>query len=138
MEVADEIVVINQGTVEQIGSPDELYDRPANDFVLEFLGPVTRLGGQIVRPHDIEFVDEVTTPGAIPARVDRLVRLGFEVRVETTDEAGRLVVVQLTRGQAQRLALQPGSTVHLRAVRSESDQGTPARSRLVPGGRVGA
>ena len=46
MEVADEIVVINNGAVEQIGTPDQLYDAPVNDFVMNFLGPVTRLGGQ--------------------------------------------------------------------------------------------
>ena len=54
LEVADEIVVINEGRVEQIGSPDELYDEPANDFVMGFLGPTTRFGGRLVRPHDLE------------------------------------------------------------------------------------
>src|SRR6187397_2986932 len=59
LEVADEIVVINEGRVEQVGSPDELYDAPANDFVMSFLGPVTSLNGHLVRPHDI---DVHTTP----------------------------------------------------------------------------
>ena len=54
LEVADEIVVINDGRVEQIGSPDELYDQPANDFVMRFLGPVTQLGDRLVRPHDLQ------------------------------------------------------------------------------------
>src|SRR5688572_30060698 len=54
LEVADEIVVINDGRVEQVGSPDDLYDRPANDFVMSFLGEVTNLGGVRLRPHDIE------------------------------------------------------------------------------------
>src|SRR5437762_11791659 len=54
MEVADEIVVINRGAVEQVGTPDQLYDEPATDFVMTFLGPVTRLNGTLVRPHDIE------------------------------------------------------------------------------------
>ena len=54
MEVADSIVVMADGKVEQVGSPDELYDEPANDFVMSFLGPVTQLGGQLVRPHDLE------------------------------------------------------------------------------------
>ncbi|MGN6472697.1 MAG: sulfate/molybdate ABC transporter ATP-binding protein, partial [Mycobacteriales bacterium] len=49
MEIADQIIVINHGKVEQAGSPDELYDRPANDFVMGFLGPVTTLGGRLVR-----------------------------------------------------------------------------------------
>ena len=54
MEVADSIVVMADGKVEQVGSPDELYDQPANDFVMSFLGPVTELDGRLVRPHDLE------------------------------------------------------------------------------------
>ena len=54
MEVADSIVVMADGKVEQVGSPDELYEAPANDFVMSFLGPVTTLGGRLVRPHDLE------------------------------------------------------------------------------------
>ncbi|MCW2529748.1 MAG: sulfate transporter, ATPase subunit, partial [Pseudonocardiales bacterium] len=53
LEVADELVVINHGRIEQIGSPNDLSDRPANEFVMEFLGPVTRLGGRLLRPHDL-------------------------------------------------------------------------------------
>ena len=54
LEVADEIVVINEGRVEQVGTPDQLYDEPANDFVMSFLGEVTHLGGVSLRPHDVE------------------------------------------------------------------------------------
>src|ERR1700712_908235 len=54
LEVSDEIVVINDGRIEQVGSPNDLYDHPANEFVMSFLGPITRLGGHLVRPHDIE------------------------------------------------------------------------------------
>ena len=67
LEVADEIVVINDGRIEQIGTPDQLYDEPANDFVMSFLGPVTRLRGQLVRPHDIDvFIADERRPGAVP------------------------------------------------------------------------
>ena len=59
LEVADEIVVINEGRIEQVGTPDQLYDEPASDFVMSFLGPVTTLHGTLVRPHDIEVF---TTP----------------------------------------------------------------------------
>jgi sulfate/thiosulfate transport system ATP-binding protein len=100
--------------VEQIGSPNELYDHPANDFVMGFLGPVTRLAGTLVRPHDIEVLTEDRS-GAVAATVTRLVRLGFEVRVEldtTTDPAW----VQLTRGQAEVLGLALGNQVWLRPV----------------------
>src|SRR4051812_18780586 len=78
MEVADEIVVVADGEVKQVGSPDELYERPASDFVMSFLGPVTRIGGELVRPHDIELFDQ-PAPAAREARVTRVTRLGFEV-----------------------------------------------------------
>src|SRR5919112_826552 len=80
MEVADSIVVMADGKVEQVGSPDDLYDAPANDFVMSFLGPVTRLGGRLVRPHDLELFAEPGL-GTSVARVERVTRLGFEVRV---------------------------------------------------------
>src|SRR5256885_8774782 len=72
MEVADEIVVINNGVVEQVGTPSQLYDEPANDFVMTFLGPVTTLGGRVVRPHDLEVFAE-PEPGTVPVTVTRLV-----------------------------------------------------------------
>src|SRR5690606_23697803 len=81
LEVADEIVVINEGRVEQIGSPDELYDRPANDFVMAFLGPTTRLGGRLVRLHDVELHRSDPGGGARWGRVGRVQRVGFEIRV---------------------------------------------------------
>jgi sulfate transport system ATP-binding protein len=112
MEVADKIVIINNGAIEQVGSPDELYDQPANDFVMSFLGPVTRLDGRLVRPHDLEVLTHADR-GTIPAQVTRLVRLGFEVRVEAVAE-GQDVWVQLTRAEVDRLALGPGAEVHLR------------------------
>ena len=67
LEVSDEIVVINDGRIEQIGSPDELYDKPRNDFVMCFLGPVTTFDGRLVRPHDVELFP-THTAGATPAR----------------------------------------------------------------------
>ena len=114
MEVADEIVVINNGSIEQIGTPDELYDRPVNDFVMDFLGPVTRLGGVAVRPHDIEILPD-HAPRSVPATIVRLVRLGFEVRVDAVAD-GQDVWVQITRGEADRLDLAPGSEVFVRPV----------------------
>jgi sulfate transport system ATP-binding protein len=121
MDVADEIVVINDGIVEQVGTPDELYDRPANDFVMSFLGPVTTLGGKLVRPHDLE-VFTGPEPGTVPAKVIRLVRLGFEVRVDAVAD-GEELWVQLTRGEADRLGLAAGTEVHLRAMETPATQG---------------
>ena len=112
MEVADEIVVINNGAVEQIGTPDQLYDEPVNDFVMNFLGPVTRLGGLAVRPHDIEIL-RYGESQSVPATVVRMVRLGFEVRVDAIAD-GQEVWVQISRGEADRLDLEPGSEFFLR------------------------
>ncbi|HEV7192067.1 MAG TPA: TOBE-like domain-containing protein [Jatrophihabitantaceae bacterium] len=113
LEVSDELVVINNGRIEQVGSPDELYDRPANEFVMGFLGPVTRFDGRLVRPHDLEVFTE-HVDGAVSAEVTRMQRIGYEVRAETRT-SGSEPWVQLTRGQAEALALVPGSTVWLRA-----------------------
>ena len=118
LEVADEIVVINQGRIEQIGSPDELYDAPANEFVMRFLGPVTQLGPDLVRPHDVELL--AGDPGdGVAGTVSRVVRVGFEVRVEVAT-ADQVVLVTMTRTQFQALGLDVGAPAWLRPVR-----GTP-------------
>jgi sulfate transport system ATP-binding protein len=113
MDVSDEIVVLADGAVQQVGSPHDVYDNPANPFVMRFLGPVTRLEGQLVRPHDVE-VSVSPRPGTVAATVTRVVALGFEVRVEA--KAGdEEVWAQLTRGGAKGLDLKPGDTVHFGA-----------------------
>jgi sulfate/thiosulfate transport system ATP-binding protein len=115
LEVADEIVVINDGRIEQIGSPDELYDDPANEFVMRFLGPVTRLGPALVRPHDVELLP-ADPGGAVAGTVGRVVRVGFEVRVEVAS-ADQVVLVTMTRAQFQALGLEVGSLAWLRPIR---------------------
>jgi sulfate/thiosulfate transport system ATP-binding protein len=112
LEVSDEIVVINNGRIEQIGSPTDLYDHPANDFVMGFLGPVTRLDGQLIRPHDIEVLRD-PGQGTTPAKITRLLRVGFEVRAELQTDTSE-PWVQLTRGQAEELNLVEDGTVWLR------------------------
>jgi sulfate transport system ATP-binding protein len=111
LEVADEIVVINQGRVEQVGTPDDLYDKPANDFVMGFLGPVTKVDGRLVRPHDLELSDRPRT-GSVLAEVLRVQRVGHQVRAELRTPDGESWA-QLTRGQAEGLALAQGSRVWL-------------------------
>lgn len=111
MEVADSIVVIAGGRIEQTGSPSELYEEPANDFVMSFLGPVTKLGDRLVRPHDLDLRKEPDA-STVEATVVRVLRLGFEVRVEVVVD-GVDVWVQLTREQVDGLSLAPGSVVHV-------------------------
>ncbi|HVM58238.1 MAG TPA: TOBE-like domain-containing protein [Gaiellaceae bacterium] len=117
MEVADEVVLMAKGRVEQVGPPSELYERPANEFVMSFVGPVTRLAEAYVRPHDIEIL--LSPDGAdAEAMVERIVHLGFEVRVELVDAEGERLSVQLTREAAAELELAAGDVVWVRARRT--------------------
>lgn len=116
LEVADEIVVINAGGIEQVGSPEELYDEPANDFVMGFLGEVTTLDHRMIRPHDIQ-VRTAEVEGGVPGTIVRALRVGFEVRLSVrpdgaTGESSD-VVVTLTRTFARSLGLEVGRRVWL-------------------------
>ena len=113
MEVAEQIVVMNEGRVEQIGAPREVYEHPATEFVMGFVGPVTRVDGVMVRPHD---VDVRTTPvaGAIEAQLERVIHLGFEVRLELVTGDGVPIHAQVTRQAAEELELRDGQIVYLR------------------------
>ncbi len=113
MEVAEQIVVMNAGRIEQAGAPRELYESPRNEFVMSFVGPVNRLGDSFVRPHDIQILphpDETTTE----ALIRRVVHLGFEVRVELTLHDGRDIWAQVTRENAQELELEEGQILAVR------------------------
>ncbi|MBB3042840.1 sulfate ABC transporter ATP-binding protein [Nocardioides sp. LMS-CY] len=111
MEVADEIVVINDGRVEQVGTPDQLYDEPANDFVMSFLGEVTTLGGVLLRPHDVHISTTPQLAGAAEGTVSRVLRVGFEVRVNVLTDDGEDVLLVLTRTHARQLGIEPGVRV---------------------------
>jgi len=113
LEVADEIVVINEGRVEQVGTPDELYDAPASDFVMSFLGPVTKLNGRLVRPHDIDVNTTPKGPQGKPGKIVRLVRVGFEVRLTVAlDQPDHPEVeVTVTRATQRHLELAEGLRV---------------------------
>jgi sulfate transport system ATP-binding protein len=113
MELADRIVVLNAGKVEQVGAPRELYDAPANEFVMSFLGPVARLDGGLVRPHDLVLRTDPDGVG-VEAQISRIVHLGFEVRVELELDGGDAVYAQLTRHEAEQLELHEGDIVYVR------------------------
>jgi sulfate transport system ATP-binding protein len=129
LDVADRIAVLNKGRIEQVGSPTDVYDAPANAFVMSFLGAVSSLNGTLVRPHDIRVGrnpemaiassdDSVQATGVVRATIDRIVMLGFEVRVELTSAADHTpFTAQITRGDAEALGLKEGDTVYVRATR---------------------
>jgi sulfate transport system ATP-binding protein len=117
MEVADRVVVMNRGRVEQVAGPRELYDSPANEFVMSFVGQANRLGDSWVRPHDLELVLE-PNGSTREAMVERVVHLGFEVRVELVRDDGEPLAVQLTRDQAEHLELERGQIVYVRPTRA--------------------
>ena len=129
LDVADRIAVLNKGRIEQVGTPAEVYDSPANSFVMSFLGNVSSLNGILVRPHDIRVgrTPEMAiaagdgtaeSTGVIRATIDRVVYLGFEVRVELISATtGAPFVAQITRGDAEALGLKDGDTVYVRATR---------------------
>jgi sulfate transport system ATP-binding protein len=129
LDVADRIAVLNKGRIEQVGSPTEVYDAPANAFVMSFLGAVSSLNGSLVRPHDIRvgrnpemaiagMDDSVQATGVVRATINRIVVLGFEVRVELTSATDHTpFTAQITRGDAEALGLKEGDTVYVRATR---------------------
>jgi len=116
MEVADEVVVMNHGRIEQAAPPRDLYEAPANEFVMSFVGPVNRIGDVWIRPHDFELVLEPNGTTR-EAQVERVVHLGFEVRAELVRDDGEQLAVQLTRDQAARLELERGQIVYVRPTR---------------------
>ena len=129
MEVAEQIVVMNAGRIEQTGTPRELYEHPLSEFVMSFIGPVNRIGNAYLRPHDVQIVPE-SGGNTTEALVKRVVHLGFEVRVELTLPDGREISAQVTRSAAHELELAEGQilTVRLPAPRVF----TPAPEPVAP------
>jgi sulfate transport system ATP-binding protein len=119
MDIADEVVILDHGVVQQVGAPRDVYEHPANESVMGFLGPVNEVDGGLVRPHDLE-ISEAPLAGAAEAHVERVVHLGFEVRVEIVRADGWKLWAQLTRDEIEGLGLQPGQLVWLRSRRART------------------
>lgn len=135
MEVADKIVVMNKGRIEQIGTPAEVYDNPATPFVMSFIGPVNVLparGDQVselhqihqqngnsnssnlyIRPRDI-LIDTVQTDTSISAKINRLINLGWEVQVELILADRQILTAHLTRERFNELNLQLQQNVYIK------------------------
>jgi sulfate transport system ATP-binding protein len=150
MEVADRIVVMNHGAIEQQGTPDEVYDHPASPFVLQFLGDVNLFHGRFghapggvdvdaelsyVRPHELDIVG-TPEPGALPVTLSQVLSVGAQTRIEFKRlDDGSYVDVEMPRNEfallRQRLDLRNGSRVHLRARRiTRFADGTLAQQEL--------
>jgi sulfate/thiosulfate transport system ATP-binding protein len=125
MDIAKQLVVMNDGRIEQTGTATELYETPANEFVMSFVGEVNRLGDQLVRPHDMELL-ALSNGQTQEAIVERIVGLGFEVRVELALGDGKEIWAQLTRDEAVQLKLHEGQTVHVRPQRTKVFSGVDA------------
>jgi sulfate transport system ATP-binding protein len=113
MELAEDIVVMNRGRIEQAGAPRELYESPRNEFVMSFIGPVNRIGDAFLRPHDIQILRDADVTGT-EALVERVAHLGFEVRVELRLHDGHEVWAQVSREEAQQLELAEGQILNVR------------------------
>ena len=122
MEVAEQIVVMNEGRVEQIGTPNELYENPRTEFVMQFVGEVNEVGGAYVRPHDLDLSIQ-PVEGADEVMVERVTRLGFEVRVELALSGGGTIVAQVTRAEAEELELVAGQIIWARPRRARVFEG---------------
>jgi sulfate transport system ATP-binding protein len=96
MEISDQIAVINHGRLEQVGSPRELYDDPASEFVMTFVGDAQPIGDVLVRPHDVELLHE-PAEGAVEAKIVRVTVLGRDAKVELHDVEGSEILALMTR-----------------------------------------
>ncbi|MFN8223608.1 MAG: sulfate ABC transporter ATP-binding protein [Gaiellales bacterium] len=114
MDVADQIAVMNAGRIEQVGDPVALYDNPATEFVMTFVGEANRVGEHLVRPHDLEIVTGGEVAGCVEAMVDRITPYGFDARVELSGADGSEICVQLTRDALELLELERAQIVWLR------------------------
>jgi sulfate transport system ATP-binding protein len=119
MDVAEQVVVMNHARIEQAGSPREVYEHPTSEFVMRFVGPVAELADVLVRPHDINLRLD-PAEGALESMIERVVHLGFEVRVELTLASNRRLAVQLTRDRAAELELEPGQIVWVQPDRASA------------------
>jgi sulfate transport system ATP-binding protein len=129
MEVSDEIVVMNEGKVEQVGTPAEIYDNPATAFVMGFIGPVNVLPSSsrifqengfnsphpevFLRPHDV-VVDIQPNGTTVPARVNRLIHLGWEIQAELVLDDGQVVTAHLSRDRFDQLKIHPQQRVYVK------------------------
>jgi sulfate transport system ATP-binding protein len=131
MDVAEQIVVMNEGRIEQTGAPRDLYDHPKTEFVMGFVGPVNRRGALFIRPHDLEILAAPALE-AEEAMIERMVHLGFEARVELLLPDGEQLWAQMTLAEAELMELRDGQIVYVRPRRAKvfEPNGEPSTQEL--------
>jgi sulfate/thiosulfate transport system ATP-binding protein len=130
MDIADQVVVLDYGRVQQAGTPREIYEEPANAFVMGFIGRVSRVGAAYVRPHDLDIQVQPAHGTHHVATVERVSFLGFEVRAELILGDGQPLLVQLTRDAADALSLRPRQKVYVRPTLARTFAAPGANGRL--------
>ncbi len=110
MEVADRVAVFDHGHLEQVGAPAELYDAPASEFVLRFVGDAVRLGERLVRPHEV-VLRRWPSDGAVEVEIERIAVLGADARVDLADGSGERLTARLRREELDDLDLATGEIV---------------------------
>jgi sulfate/thiosulfate transport system ATP-binding protein len=110
MEIADRVAVLDHGRLEQVGAPAELYDAPASEFVLRFVGDAVRLGSHLVRPHEIA-LRRWPTDGAVEVEIERIAVLGADARIDLTDGGGERLTARVRRDELADLDLVQGEIV---------------------------
>lgn len=110
MEVADRVAVLDHGRLEQVGAPAELYDNPASEFVLRFVGDAVRMGDRLVRPHEIA-LRRWPSDGAVEVEIERIAVLGADARVDLVDGGGERLTARLRREELDDLDLERGEIV---------------------------
>jgi sulfate transport system ATP-binding protein len=120
MEVADRVAVLDHARLEQVGAPAELYDAPASEFVLRFVGDAVRLGSRLVRPHEV-VLRRWPSDGAVEVEVERIAVLGADARVDLADGSGERLSARLRRQELDELELARGEIVWAHAEPSAHD-----------------
>jgi sulfate transport system ATP-binding protein len=118
LEVADRVVVMNDGRIEQMGTPDEVYHHPTSEFVMDFLGNVNLFHGRteegadagkparlLVRPYDVELHRDRNGSGSVEARVRRILSAGAQVKLELETESGNLVQVDMPHQRYREMGI---------------------------------
>jgi sulfate transport system ATP-binding protein len=133
LEVADRVVIMNQGRIEQTGTPDEVFHNPASEFVVTFLGNVNLFHGRVeagrpvlspdpngqttrvfVRPHELEIERYQSNGASVAARIHRIQSAGSIVRVELTNDQSESITVEMTHERYRDLTLKTGETVFVK------------------------